>query len=614
METIGMYFLKMTCWLMAFWLVYHFFLKKDGTYQFNRWFLVSGIISAILMPLYTLRYTVIEEFDVIPPPPPPAPVSEIITENTASFAINWWALVYFIGIVCFIAVTLFRLLKIYQLEKKGVCTTHESTNVIIVNHDLAPFSFFNKIFVSHSLQGNTEIDSVIAHEKVHIEEKHWIDLLLLGFIRVLQWFNPFINLYRKAVIQNHEYLADRGAMQRGVNPFAYKALLANQMLGYQVVGAVSSFGSFNPSKRIEMMNKNKFSRKKQWLGLSILPLIALLLFAFSEPRYEYRTSEDVISSPANSKEVSGIVTNEKGETLPGVAVLVEGTKVGTITDMDGKFAFKDVEADAQLSFLFPGYRKTSMAAKNKMKVSLAADENNGEELILIDDGSAPSPPPPGMKVSGTVTNEDGEPVPGTSIIIKGTNRGTVADMKGKFTLEGLSKNDEIVFSFVGMKTVKLKAKSTLNPVLKASTHVIYVGNNPPPPPPPKAAEKVSQQEMAPPPPPPAPKKGDKIEENKREREVFIIVEDMPKVEGGNEALKKLSADVFGKNFFKEGESIQFSVKANGEISDLSFHFPERNKKPEISDSKVKKFIKGMPKWTPGVQRGKPVTVRMSVLY
>jgi TonB family protein len=53
--------------------------------------------------------------------------------------------------------------------------------------------------------------------------------------------------------------------------------------------------------------------------------------------------------------------------------------------------------------------------------------------------------------SGVVSTSDGETIPGSSIIIKGTSRGTVSDLEGKFRIEA-DESQELVVSFVGYET------------------------------------------------------------------------------------------------------------------------------------------------------------------
>lgn len=56
------------------------------------------------------------------------------------------------------------------------------------------------------------------------------------------------------------------------------------------------------------------------------------------------------------------------------------------------------------------------------------------------------------KVTGTVTDETGG-LPGVSVIIKGTNRGTETDFDGKYSIKA-NRGDILVFSFVGLKTIE----------------------------------------------------------------------------------------------------------------------------------------------------------------
>ena len=57
-----------------------------------------------------------------------------------------------------------------------------------------------------------------------------------------------------------------------------------------------------------------------------------------------------------------------------------------------------------------------------------------------------------FSVTGTVVDEQSEPVIGASILVKGTNRGMITDMDGKFHLNDVRASDVLVVSFVGLQT------------------------------------------------------------------------------------------------------------------------------------------------------------------
>lgn len=69
-----------------------------------------------------------------------------------------------------------------------------------------------------------------------------------------------------------------------------------------------------------------------------------------------------------------------------------------------------------------------------------------------------------VKVNGTVTDPDGNGIPGATIVQKGTSNGTTTNMDGKFTITVTSPNAVLTFSFVGMKPVEevVNGRSVIN--------------------------------------------------------------------------------------------------------------------------------------------------------
>ena len=84
-------------------------------------------------------------------------------------------------------------------------------------------------------------------------------------------------------------------------------------------------------------------------------------------------------------------------------------------------------------------------------------------------------------VTGTVTDQAGEPVPGATVVVKGTSSGTVTDVDGNFTLSNVSEDATLVVSFVGMKKeeVGVSGQDQLSIVLQEETmgldEVVVVG-------------------------------------------------------------------------------------------------------------------------------------------
>lgn len=236
-----------------------------------------------------------------------------------------------------------------------------------------------------------------------------------------------------------------------------------------------------------------------------------------------------------------------------------------------------------------------------------------------------------IKMVGYVFDENNEALPGTSVVIKNATVGTVCDIDGKFELE-VPEKASILLSFVGKKTLVDNYNGITSGVekdgvfykkYKMQDAVILIGNDVPPPPPPK----VKKEDVPPPPPPPSPlKKGDK------EQEVFYIVEDMPQFPGGQKALQeyitKMQQKLSQEKDIKGKVMVEFTVNGKGKVSDIKIlalddpkiKYSEDEKgnikdaefngkrNPKVENAAVE-IVKKMPDWTPGKQRGKPVSVK-----
>jgi TonB family protein len=87
------------------------------------------------------------------------------------------------------------------------------------------FSFFTTIFMPETLYNSDEKEMLLHHERVHVQQKHSWDLVLMNLICVIQFFNPFVWLLRREMLLNHEFLADRGALKNCDDATLYFELL-----------------------------------------------------------------------------------------------------------------------------------------------------------------------------------------------------------------------------------------------------------------------------------------------------------------------------------------------------------------------------------------------------
>jgi hypothetical protein len=79
--------------------------------------------------------------------------------------------------------------------------------------------------------------------------------------------------------------------------------------------------------------------------------------------------------------VTGVVSDNAGMPIPGVSVLVKGTKFGTNTDFDGKYAIKATPSQI-LTFSYIGMKTQSMAASSSVNITMIADAFELEGVVV----------------------------------------------------------------------------------------------------------------------------------------------------------------------------------------------------------------------------------------
>jgi TonB-dependent starch-binding outer membrane protein SusC len=89
-------------------------------------------------------------------------------------------------------------------------------------------------------------------------------------------------------------------------------------------------------------------------------------------------------------QVTGRVTDEDGQPLPGVSVLLKGTSQGAVTDVNGSFVLPGIPSDGILIFSFIGYASQEMAVASQttFSVKLLPDVQNLQEVVVIGYGTS----------------------------------------------------------------------------------------------------------------------------------------------------------------------------------------------------------------------------------
>src|SRR5690606_6911255 len=183
------------------------------------------------------------------------------------------AIILLLGILVCSSLFLWKLIKIGSLSRKGTLHKINQAKLITLPHSSDAFSFAGTIYLGENLKPENK-SHIIAHELVHINQKHYIDLLYFEALRILFWFNPLIYYYQKQTAAIHEYIADAEVILKTDKKSYYQDLLS-QAFQTHAVSFVNTF--FNTSlikNRIVMLHKSKSKKTQLAKFLMLLPLIA----------------------------------------------------------------------------------------------------------------------------------------------------------------------------------------------------------------------------------------------------------------------------------------------------------------------------------------------------
>ena len=281
METLIIYLIKSSGLLILFYLGYYFLLRKETFFTTNRWFLLSGLLTALVLPLIVYTKVVLVEQTS-----PIVDWSRIpITTNTGndSLEINWFlifGIIYCIGTLVFMTKFFFDFYSLSRFLKGKSIQLQTDFKLIDTNENLAPFSYFNTVVYNSNLYTAAELENILEHEKVHCEQNHTADVIISRVFCILFWFNPLIWLYKKAILQNLEFIADHEATKKITDKKAYQITLLKITTHENCVAISNHFYQSLIKKRIVMLNKNQSNKRSSWKYAAVIPALIAFVFLF----------------------------------------------------------------------------------------------------------------------------------------------------------------------------------------------------------------------------------------------------------------------------------------------------------------------------------------------
>lgn len=417
---IIVYTLKVSLCLIVFYLLFKLFLSKETFHRFNRVMLLSVIFLSLVIPLIKISLS------------SPSPVNEgmvmiedlilqgsLIPDAASTSRITFMgcvALLLIAGWIVFFLRMIFSVCHLLFKIKKGKdkVVPIQGARVIVMRELTSPFSWFNNIIIGKD-DYQEHPEEILTHELAHVQLYHSYDIVLANLLIIFQWFNPASWLLKRELQNVHEYEADQAVINRGVDAKQYQMLLIKKSVGEHLFSMANYLNYHSLKTRITMMQMKQSNPWHKMKALVVVPMAALAVVAFANPHVDavaeqIQSESDAVVSQAVTEmknemtptqqqplaqveeteenvEVVGKVVS-KGDNSPviGAAILIRGTKKGSVTDPEGLFRMKDVPVGSWIDVMYVGFKTVSMQVTkaNASKLSFVMEKENASEGMVFD--------------------------------------------------------------------------------------------------------------------------------------------------------------------------------------------------------------------------------------
>ncbi len=371
------YIIKLSICLAVLYIFYRAVLRPLTFYQCNRFYLLCYSLLSFAIPFINIapwvqgkeNQSLIHFIPVIS-----YHTADVQTVATTPgwlqrlTATDWLLFVVAVGTIIMLVKLGLQYLSLRRIRNNAILLKADAgIQLYETSATVSPFSFGNAIYINRRLHTPEELQRIIQHEFVHVQQKHTIDLLVAELLCVFNWFNPFAWLIRSSIRQNLEFIADSNVVENGIDKKEYQYLLL-KVTGAPQYSIAGHFNLSNLKKRIAMMNKMKSTRLHLAKFLFVLPLMAVLLLAF-------RSNKKQLPANNNTEARESYINTVE---IPGLVQQLESASRFTDT------LPPPPPAEPAINPGLPAPVRTQTMPNNKGYIVTIAD-NNGECIVLVKD-------------------------------------------------------------------------------------------------------------------------------------------------------------------------------------------------------------------------------------
>ena len=306
-----LYIVRSGLYLGLFYAFYILVMRRTTFFRFNRAALLTGSLSCVLLPLLRVRTAPV--MMVAAGPLTMTDVS-VQADGTAAAAVSWPSAVlalYLTGAAIVIGHTLFSALALRRKVSGGRRQRLDGIRTVILEEDIPSFTFGKTVFIGR--KDLSENPVIFRHETMHVKCRHYLDLFFFRAIQLVWWWNPLVWMARTELGLLHEYEADEGVINQGIDATQYQILLVRKAVGEQRFSLASGFQHAKLKNRIAMMLKPSSSVWMRWSYLALIPVLAACMFACNPAR---NTNNQAADAQAESIAVDASEPAPEQESVP----------------------------------------------------------------------------------------------------------------------------------------------------------------------------------------------------------------------------------------------------------------------------------------------------------
>ena len=399
--------------ISLFYVSYLLLLRKKDDFKLLRIYLMGSVLLSLLIPLTNFKINTGISFLENEPEQViihysssgNALANDNITDQTGIWKnvtdwfsqlsdLNWGTLIINLYLIVCLFLLLRIVLQIILLINQYLKSTkikHDDCILLYNDRFSNTFSFFKWIFIQRS-QETDDLNQMITHEKIHVSQFHSLDLLVMELLTAVMWFNPLIWMMKNSVQLVHEYLADEGALNSGIDPLRYRVLLLNQVTEEKLICLSSSFSSARLpgkysliKKRIIMMTNKKISSKTKSGLLTLIPVSAFLLILTGSVNASLvRDAKDVnLTDKAAIQNISEAPANNLIDTEETLTDTVKTKRIAKVIVKENSNDTKKTKAQDMNDVRVIGYADKSDARSLKRALDNSTLYTEGDTLIIV---------------------------------------------------------------------------------------------------------------------------------------------------------------------------------------------------------------------------------------